>query len=273
MVSGWGGDYWFRWGDYWQGLDRILPATVAFAGFDNLEPHVQPVRGESAIKTICSKRAVWVIPWLESDGGSRGCSSHWHPQEDLAQMEKLVHSAARLGYRGCLGLHWQTAGVGTQRQPSARGHVGPGSNGRVTIGGAMLRPSSTARPRLRDRLPTGWRRWKLWDQAGPGRGSRSNVRGLAGESASAAGPRATAAFAGPVRENNCEWPSKRRRNCRRSSIRSWGRSRNCRFSLMRTGPTPIHPDSPARPRAIRAVGLNHATRAPLVGDDGFCVGL
>jgi hypothetical protein len=110
VVSGWGGDYWFRGGDYWRGLDRILPATVAFAAFDNLDPLVQP-SVSAAIRTIRSKREAWVIPWLESDGGSLGRSSQWHPQEDLALMDKLVHSAAALGYRGCLGLHWQTAGV------------------------------------------------------------------------------------------------------------------------------------------------------------------
>jgi hypothetical protein len=35
----------------------------------------------------------------------------WHPQDDTARMLLLARSARRLGYRGLLGIHWQTAGV------------------------------------------------------------------------------------------------------------------------------------------------------------------
>ena len=42
VVSGWGGDRWMRFGDFYTGLDRTLPGDVIFAALDNIDPSVAP---------------------------------------------------------------------------------------------------------------------------------------------------------------------------------------------------------------------------------------
>ena len=109
--GGWGGDKWMRWGDYWKGLHEILPTDIALAALDNIDPLSEETVSRSAVG-IGGRRALWSIPWLESDGCARnGGSSMWHPQGGVAQMQKLAHSAKEFGYSGLLGIHWQTAGV------------------------------------------------------------------------------------------------------------------------------------------------------------------
>ena len=42
VISGWGGDRWMRFSDFYIGLDRTLPGDVIFAALDNIDPSVAP---------------------------------------------------------------------------------------------------------------------------------------------------------------------------------------------------------------------------------------
>lgn len=118
--SGWGGDYWLRWGDYFQGLHECLPPDVALGQLDNLVPSWQNTVSES-VRSLKGEREAWTTLWVETDGGPIGYSSMWHSQEDLNCLEKLVKSAARLGYRGLFVQNWNTAGVELSSAFVARG--------------------------------------------------------------------------------------------------------------------------------------------------------
>lgn len=110
VFSGWGGDRWMRWGDYWKGLHELLPSDVILSQLDNIDPYVQDGVSQAS-KEIGQQRELWSIPWLESDAGVLGRASQWHPQEDTALMLNLARSAKALDYSGLLGIHWQTAAV------------------------------------------------------------------------------------------------------------------------------------------------------------------
>jgi hypothetical protein len=107
--AGWGGERWMRWGDYWPGLNRMLPPDAILAQLDNIMPHCQETVSSVAAE-IASKRELWSIPWVESDGGGGAHNSQWHPQDAVALQTHLALSAKQIGYAGLLGIHWQTAG-------------------------------------------------------------------------------------------------------------------------------------------------------------------
>lgn len=107
--AGWGGDRWMRWGDYWRGLHRLLPADVILAQLDNIMPHCEDTTSRVTAE-IAGERELWSIPWIESDGGGGAHASQWHPQDAVEQQARLARSAKATGYRGLLGIHWQTAG-------------------------------------------------------------------------------------------------------------------------------------------------------------------
>ena len=107
--AGWGGDRWMRWGDYWPGLHRVLPPDVILAQLDNIMPHCEETVSVVA-PDLASKRELWSIPWVESDGGGGAHNSQWHPQDAVGQQAHLARTAKDIGYSGLLGIHWQTAG-------------------------------------------------------------------------------------------------------------------------------------------------------------------
>jgi hypothetical protein len=112
--SGWGGDRWLRWGDYWRGLHECLPGDATLAQLDNIIPRWQPHVSEAPRKLSGRgglERPTWTALWIESDMGPAGYSSMWHPQENLDQWQTLARSAAKMGYDGLFAQNWNTAGV------------------------------------------------------------------------------------------------------------------------------------------------------------------
>ncbi|MGQ9592512.1 MAG: hypothetical protein ACUVYA_19715, partial [Planctomycetota bacterium] len=109
IVSGWGGDAWMRFSDFYAGLDRILPEDVIFAALDNIDPSAQPHVSEVYGK-LSPSRERWPIPWFESDGGGTR-RDQWGPQANVRPFVELAHDALRKGCQGILGIHWQTRGV------------------------------------------------------------------------------------------------------------------------------------------------------------------
>ena len=78
VVSGWGGDRWMRFSDFYVGLDRLLPGDVIFAALDNIDPSAAPTVA-AAYGKLAPGRRRWPIPWWESDGaGTR--RDQWGPQ-------------------------------------------------------------------------------------------------------------------------------------------------------------------------------------------------
>lgn len=109
IVSGWGGDRWMRFSDFYLGLDQLLPPDVVFAALDNIDPswesNVSHVYGE-----LSPGRERWPIPWFESDGGGAR-RDQWGPQANVAPFTALCRDALDKGCQGMLGIHWQTRGV------------------------------------------------------------------------------------------------------------------------------------------------------------------
>ena len=68
IVSGWGGDRWMRFSDFYEGFDKTLPPDVIFAALDNIDPSISP-QVAAAYGKLSPGRQRWPIPWFESDGG------------------------------------------------------------------------------------------------------------------------------------------------------------------------------------------------------------
>jgi len=109
IVSGWGGDRWMRFSDFYIGLDKLLPPDVIFSALDNIdpswEPHVSHAYGE-----LSPGRQKWPIPWFESDGGGSR-RDQWSSQANVKPFTELCRDALAKGCQGLLGIHWETRGV------------------------------------------------------------------------------------------------------------------------------------------------------------------
>ncbi|MGQ9731675.1 MAG: LamG-like jellyroll fold domain-containing protein [Candidatus Zipacnadales bacterium] len=109
IVSGWGGDRWMRFSDFYLGLDKVLPEDIIFAALDNIDPSWEP--NVSAIYgKLSPRREKWPIPWFESDGGGTR-RDQWGPQCNVKPFTHLVRDAQNKHCEGLLGIHWQTRGV------------------------------------------------------------------------------------------------------------------------------------------------------------------
>ncbi|MBM3497099.1 MAG: hypothetical protein FJX74_00360 [Armatimonadetes bacterium] len=108
-VSGWGGDRWMRFSDFYIGLDKLLPEDVIFAALDNIDPSWEP-NVSAAYGQLSPTREKWPIPWWESDGGGLR-RDQWGPQCNVKPFTSLVRDAQAKGCQGILGIHWQTRGV------------------------------------------------------------------------------------------------------------------------------------------------------------------
>ena len=102
IASGWGGDQWFRYTDFYPGMDRILPPEIIFSALDNVRmtPTVSKAYGE-----LAAGRERWPIIWLEYDG------DQWMPQPNLYETAGACRDALAKGCQGLLGVHWRTRAV------------------------------------------------------------------------------------------------------------------------------------------------------------------
>lgn len=109
IVSGWGGDRWMRFSDFYLGLDKTLPKDVIFAALDNIDPtsvpNVSQVYGQ-----LSPERERWPIPWWESDGGGTR-RDQWGPQCNVRPFVDLCRDVQHKGCQGMLAIHWRTRGV------------------------------------------------------------------------------------------------------------------------------------------------------------------
>lgn len=109
IVSGWGGDAWMRFSDFYVGLDKVLPRDVVFAALDNIDPTAQ-THVSAAYGKLDPERERWPIPWFESDGGGSR-RDQWFAQANVRPFTHLVRDAQAKGCQGLLAIHWQTRGV------------------------------------------------------------------------------------------------------------------------------------------------------------------
>jgi hypothetical protein len=108
-VSGWGGDRWMRFSDFYVGLDKVLPEDLVFAALDNIDPSWEP-NVSAAYGQLSPTREKWPIPWFSSDGGGAR-RDQWGPQCNVKPFTSLVRDAQAKGCQGILGIHWETRGV------------------------------------------------------------------------------------------------------------------------------------------------------------------
>ncbi len=109
IVSGWGGDAWMRFSDFYVGLDKVLPEDIVFAALDNIDPTAQ-THVSAAYGRLSPTRERWPIPWFESDGGGTR-RDQWFSQTNVLPFTHLVRDARAKGCQGILSIHWQTRGV------------------------------------------------------------------------------------------------------------------------------------------------------------------
>ncbi|MCP4643302.1 MAG: hypothetical protein GY851_22835 [bacterium] len=102
VMSGWGGDQWLRFTDFYAGMDKILPKDVIFSALDNM-----PVSSSvsNAYGSMSTGRRCWPIIWLEFDGDL------WMPQPNLEAVAGACRDALAKGCPGLLGIHWRTRDV------------------------------------------------------------------------------------------------------------------------------------------------------------------
>jgi len=109
IVSGWGGDRWMGFSDFYLGLDKTLPPDVVFAALDNIDPTAAPAVSH-AYGEVSPGRERWPIPWFESDGGGTR-RDQWGPQCNVLPFTALCRDALAKGSQGLLGIHWRSRGV------------------------------------------------------------------------------------------------------------------------------------------------------------------
>jgi hypothetical protein len=109
VISGWGGDRWMRFSDFYVGLDRLLPGDVIFAALDNIDPAGAPTVAEAYGK-LAPGRQRWPMPWWESDGGGTR-RDQWGPQCNARPVLPLCRDALAKKCQGMLAIHWRTRDV------------------------------------------------------------------------------------------------------------------------------------------------------------------
>ncbi|MBI3923632.1 MAG: hypothetical protein HY318_19590, partial [Armatimonadetes bacterium] len=103
-VSGWGGDRWLQFSDFYLGFDKTLPKDVIFSALDNIDANAEP-GVSAAYGKLSPDRQKWPIPWFEFDG------DQWFPQAHTHAFSQLCPDAHKKGSQGLLAIHWQTRGV------------------------------------------------------------------------------------------------------------------------------------------------------------------
>jgi hypothetical protein len=109
IVSGWGGDRWMRFGDFYEGLDKTLPPDVVFAALDNIDPAAEP-NVAAVYGKLSPQRQRWPIPWWESDGGGLR-RDQWAPQCNTKPFVALARDTLAKQCSGMLAIHWRTRDV------------------------------------------------------------------------------------------------------------------------------------------------------------------
>jgi len=109
IVSGWGGDRWMRFGDFYEGLDKTLPTDVVFAALDNIDPAAEP-NVAAVYGKLSPQRQRWPIPWWESDGGGLR-RDQWAPQCNTKPFVALARDVLAKNCSGMLAIHWRTRDV------------------------------------------------------------------------------------------------------------------------------------------------------------------
>ncbi len=109
VVSGWGGDAWMKFSDFYIGLDALVRKDIVFAALDNIDPsaqeHVSHAYGE-----LSPGRERWPIPWWQSDGGGTR-RDQWGPQTNVKPYTALLRDALAKKCEGVLSIHWEIRGV------------------------------------------------------------------------------------------------------------------------------------------------------------------
>ena len=109
VISGWGGDRWMRFSDFYVGLDRTLPGDVIFAALDNIDPAAAPTVA-AAYGKLSPGRQRWPMPWWESDGGGTR-RDQFGPQCNARPVLALCRDALAKKCQGMLAIHWRTRDV------------------------------------------------------------------------------------------------------------------------------------------------------------------
>jgi hypothetical protein len=109
VVSGWGGDRWMRFSDFYQGFDKTLPPDVIFAALDNINPAAEP-NVSAVYGKLAPQRQRWPIPWYESDGGGPR-RDQFRPQTNAKEFSLLCRDAQAKGCQGLLAIHWRSRDV------------------------------------------------------------------------------------------------------------------------------------------------------------------
>lgn len=102
VMSGWGGDEWLHFTDFFPGMDKLMPEDVVFSALDNIRvtPEVSSAYGK-----LGGNRERWPIVWFEFDG------DQWAPQPNLGELAGACRDALAKGAQGLLGIHWRTREV------------------------------------------------------------------------------------------------------------------------------------------------------------------
>jgi hypothetical protein len=108
IVSGWGGDKWMRFGDFYEGLDKTLPPDVIFAALDNIDPGAEP-NVAAVYGKLSPQRQRWPIPWYEADGST--CRDQTCPQANTRNFVPVSRDARAKGCQGLLAIHWRSRDV------------------------------------------------------------------------------------------------------------------------------------------------------------------
>ncbi len=109
IVSGWGGDRWMGFNQFYEGLDKTLPPDVIFAALDNIDPGAEPNVG-AVYGKVSPRRERWPIPWYESDGGGTR-RDQFGPQCNAKPFTALCRDAQAKGCQGLLAIHWRSRDV------------------------------------------------------------------------------------------------------------------------------------------------------------------
>ena len=114
VLSGWGGDRWMRFADYYSGYDGLLPLDVIFTCHDNIETSVATTVS-AVFGQLSPRRQRWAIPWVENDG-----SDFWSPQPNIESLRHLAPDALRQGCQGLLTMQWRTRDIEEETGYAAR---------------------------------------------------------------------------------------------------------------------------------------------------------
>ena len=109
VVSGWGGDQWMRFSDFYQGFDKTLPPDVIFAALDNINPAAEP--NVSAVYGKLGAAAGKVAHPVVRIGRRRPTPRPVPPADQRQEFSLLCRDAQAKGCQGLLAIHWRLRDV------------------------------------------------------------------------------------------------------------------------------------------------------------------